>query len=362
MSKSKKIKEVLTKDKHLKKISYKDFVSTGSTLLNLCCTGKVNRGFMKGLFYYLVGDSKSGKTFLSLTCLAEAANNKFFDDYRFIFDNVEKGALMDLSKFFGQKAASRIEPPAWDEDENPIFSSTIEEFYFHVDDATREKKPFIYIIDSMDSLSSDTEADKFQQQKEAHRKGTPTTGSYGDGKAKKNSSGIRQIINRIEKKGSIVIAIGQTRDNMGFGYKKRTRAGGHAPTFYAALEIWSKVVQAITRTVKGKKRKIGSFVELEVQKNRVNGKERIVQIPIYNASGFDDVGGCVEWLIEEGHWKGKKKEQKIKAPEFKFEGSKEHLIKYIEEHGLEKKLKRIVQLVWDDIEEACDPGRKKRYE
>jgi hypothetical protein len=39
----------------------------------------------------------------------------------------------------------------------------------------------------------------------------------GDGKAKKNSSMIRQIKNRLKDKGSILIIISQSRDNIVMG-------------------------------------------------------------------------------------------------------------------------------------------------
>jgi len=77
------VKKALRRKKKREKLS---FLSTGSTLLNLACTGKPYYGFAKGHYYFIVGDSVSGKTFLSLTCLAEASINPNFDNYRFIYD------------------------------------------------------------------------------------------------------------------------------------------------------------------------------------------------------------------------------------------------------------------------------------
>ena len=160
--KTKDIKKALRKKKKIRVLSSKDFLGTGSTLLNLACTGKPFCGFAKGKYYFIVGDSISGKTFLSLTCLAEADLNPNFDKYRFIFDNAEDGALMDIKKFFGLGVSNRIECPGVDkEGYNRKYSTTIEEFYYHVDDAIKRGRPFIYILDSMDSLSSEAEQDKF---------------------------------------------------------------------------------------------------------------------------------------------------------------------------------------------------------
>jgi len=341
------------------KLSFKDFVSTGSTLLNLACTGKPFCGFAKGKYYFLVGDSASGKTFLSLTCLAEASINPNFKNYRFIYDNNEDGALMDVQKFFGQGVSDRLEPPSIDDGE-PGYSSTIEEFYFHVSDAIEQEKPFIYILDSMDSLSSKDEISKFEETTDAYRRGRETTGSYGDGKAKKNSSNLRRLLTPLRKSGSILIIINQTRDNLGFGFEKKTRSGGKALRFYACLEMWSAIRSKIYKTIKGKKRQLGILCQVAIKKNRITGREREITVPIYHSFGIDDIGGCIDYLLGEGHWgiKGKV----IVAPEFEFKGMKEKLIRHIEDNRLEKDLRSIVGDVWNEIEDACALKRKKRYE
>ncbi len=112
-----------------KELKRADYLSTGSTLLNLACTGYPFRGFAKGYYYFIVGDSTSGKTFLSLTCLAEASINKNFKDYRFIYDNSEGGALMDIERFFGSGVAERIEPPSLTE-ENDLYSVVLLKYFY----------------------------------------------------------------------------------------------------------------------------------------------------------------------------------------------------------------------------------------
>jgi hypothetical protein len=53
-------------------------LSTGSTLLNLACSDRPDAGYFKGAYYYLVGDSQAGKTWLLLSCFAEACRNPQF--------------------------------------------------------------------------------------------------------------------------------------------------------------------------------------------------------------------------------------------------------------------------------------------
>jgi RecA/RadA recombinase len=353
-----KAKEALTRSKEPQRETLK--LSTGCSLLNLACTGNVNSGFLSGHYYRFVGDSASGKTFFVLTCLAEASLNTKFDEYNFVYDNAEDGALMDIRKFFGRRVEERIQPPARDEQEVPLFSRTIEELYYHVDDWIQKDEPFIYILDSMDALSSDAEIDKFYEHKRAHRKGKEAAGSYGDGKAKINSSGIRQIVSKLSETGSILIVISQTRDNLGFGFETKTNSGGRALKFYATLEIWSSCGEKIKKTAMGKPRTIGMECILQVKKNRVTGRDRTIHVPILYELGIDDVGGIVRWLVKEEHWAAKG--GKIAVPEFDFKGSEAQLLKHIESEGLEKDLRDIAQEVWDEIELACNPGRKARYE
>lgn len=349
--------------KKLKPFSAKDLLSTGSTLLNLACSGKVNGGFLKGRYYYFVGDSSSGKTWLTWTCLAEASINPAFDDYRFIMDDVEGGSLMNIEKFFGTKVARRVESPR----SKGLSSTTIEDFYYNIDDALNDGRPFIYILDSMDALDSEDAENKFLEQKKAQRKTAKTgtkdkvAGSYGDGKAKKNSQNIRRVHNRLKKTGSILIVISQTRDNIGFTAKfdPKTRGGGRALKFYAAHEIWTSIRERIKKTVNGKPRKIGIVCKCDVKKNRLTGDDVSVTVPIYKSFGIDDVGSCVDYLISEGKWTEKRGQ--VQAEDFEFEGTREKLIRHIEKNEFEKELRILVADQWEEIQAACAIKRKSRY-
>lgn len=373
-------------------ITSKDLLSTGSTLLNLSMSGKPEGGLIKGKYFFFVGDSGSAKSWINLTSLAEASINPNFKDYRLIYDNIEDGALMDIEHYFGKALKNRLESPSKEKDGTPVFSSTIEELYYHLDDAISKNKPFIYVVDSMDSLSSESEQEKFQETKEAYRKGNNTTGSYGDGKAKKNSSGLRTVINGLKKTGSILLIISQTRDNItGFGFDKKTRSGGRALRFYATCEIWASVKEKLKKTVKKKLRQIGIVCKLDIKKNRETGKERSVEVPIINGVGIDDIASCVDYLIEESHWpkaknekgldieeendediedlkdldekkKNKKKRSLINAHDFDFKGTRDQIVQKIEMDCAEKQLRMIVGKIWNQIENECTLSRKRRYE
>lgn len=343
-------------------LSPKSAVSTGSTLLNLACTDNPHLGFTKGAYYYLVGDSTSGKTFLSLTCFAEATINEHFADYELVFDDVEGGAVMSIERFFGKQVARRMRAPSYDSQDRPVHSTTVESFYYHLRDLIKKGHPFIYVLDSQDALDSLSADKKFSKQKKASEEGEMAKGSFGDGKAKYHSENIRWVLSGIRKTKSILIIIGQTRDNIQpFTFEKKTRSGGRALRFYARNEIWTSVGKKIKKAVRGIKRTVGVECIAQIKKNRVTGKERVVTIPIYNSFGIDDVGSCVDYLIQNKHW-SKNGDGIYGAEEFNFSGSKGEVIAYVEQNNLERKLRDIVGTVWSEIEQECQLNRKRRYE
>lgn len=358
MAKStKQIKEALTSKTPRAEDRTKGMLSSGNTLLNMACSGKWWGAFMRGGFYLVIGDSTSGKTALAGTCFAEACINANFDDWELRFDNVENGALM-FEKWFGADVAARVQPPP-----NGT-SRTVEEFYSNIHRCTHSGKKGIYILDSEPALTSEQEKEKQAETRTAIEKDKmkEQSGVMTDGKAAIHSRNLRGACADIWDSEWIVIMITQTRDNMGFGaqFNPKTRPGGRALKFFAQLEMWSSVKGHIKKNAMGKMREIGIIAKVDVKKNRMTGKQRSVELPIYNSFGFDDLGACIDYLIEESHWKAVK--GRITAPEFNdFEGTREELVQLIEETDQEKALKRLVAEVWNAIEDALTIPRKNRY-
>lgn len=353
MSTKKLRKQLLNGTKErIKPLTSKDFVSSGSTELNMAITGKPNRGYAKGSYTLVVGDSSAGKTILALTMLAEMANNPEFDNYTLVYDaTTEDGAQMDIKAMFGSRFASRV---------RMVRSSTAEEFYYNVDDLIDSGEPFAYVCDSENGLDSEAATKKFKDQKNAHRKGKEVPGSYGDGKARIHSQNIRRVTNEIRKTGSVLVMLSQTRDNIDpMSFETKTRSGGKALRFYAQVEYWIALKQRITVSVRGKNRQIGIVSTCQVKRTRYTGKVRQADVVIYYSVGIDHVEGSIRYLINEGHWKGNG--ASVTAPEFKFSGRISDLISKIQDKGQEKDLALIVTEVWRDIEERCNVVRKRRY-
>lgn len=342
-------------------VSRGDLLSTGSTLLNMACSGYPDGGYAKGMYFYLVGDTSSGKTFFSRTCLAEATRNENFKEYRLIYDDVEYGALMDTRTYFGP-LADRIESPCVDDDGAPLSSSTLEEFYYNITDILAKKKPCIYILDSMDALGTEYAKKKFNERKTASRKGTKAKGDYGDGKAKMNSENMRVVLAKLKETGSILIVISQTRDNianaMMFGPKK-TRAGGHSLSFYATTEIWTSVCGKVMSDEESKT-PVGIMTKLSVKKNRLTGMNRTVKVPILYNYGIDNISSCVDYLVESGRW-SVSRGGIINAHDLSLAGLRSGIISEIENDGLESSLSMVVADEWREQESRIAKDRKPRY-
>lgn len=331
-------------------------------MVNLACSGNPDWAFSQGHYYFIPGDSDSGKTFLGLTCFAEATIDPNFDDYRLIYDGTEEGAIMDIKRFFGAKVFERIESPSVDADGLPKNSTTVESFYFNVWDALEDGRPFIYIVDSQDALTSEAEEKAFDKHKAVHDQGKQLDkGTYSDGKSKVHSAKLRKVVSRLKKAKSILIIINQTRDSFDM-FTPSTYSGGRALKFYATLQLWLSVKGQIKKSYHGKDRQQGVFCKVRIRKNRQNGRDRTVIVPIYHSVGIDDIGGCIDYLLDEKYWKanggviavtGLGPEQKMK---------RENLVQWIEEEEMEPDLRDLVTQVWNQIEDACKVERKSRYE
>ena len=302
----------------------------------------------------IVGDSSAGKTFLALTILAECAYDPSLSGHRLIYDDAESANSFNMRKLFGQKAEERID--------TSIQSATVQDWKKHMIQLVQEGQPFVYVLDSYDSLTSDEAIDRALKAAKTGEEG----GSYKTEKARIGGEVAALTVTDMAETGSILIVVSQTRDNIGvlFGEKK-TRSGGHWLQFYSTHVLWLAVVTKETVTLKrgGKetKREIGVQTRVRVKKNKLTGKVRDCNLHIYYDYGVDDVRSNIEFMLEYGFWTETKK--RISAPEFDQHGvSRAQLVEYIEENGLQKKLARLVEESWREVEESLQSERRPKYE
>lgn len=348
----------------------KIWLSSGSSMLNLACSGDIRGAYAAGSYNFFVGDSDSGKTWLGMSCLAEATIDPRFDNYRLIYDAPEGGAIMDIGRFFGQRLVDRIEPPRVNSEGEAVHSHFVDEFYYHIDDAhaiaKKSGRPFIYVLDSQDCLDSKAAYEKFLKNKRSSRRkkgddeDTKLAGSFGDGKAAVHSQNIRRVLGNLQETDSILLLLNQTRDSFSM-FENSTYSGGRSLRFYATLQMWSRQAGKLDKNYREKKRQLGIVSKIRVIKNRVTGRNRNVLVPIYHSTGLDDVGSMVDYLIDEKAWKIGDAGVVATGLGPPIKMKKENLIQYIEENDLIDDLRLVVKTTWDEIESACVVNRKNRY-
>jgi RecA/RadA recombinase len=341
------------------KVNPLELVPTGSTTFNLECSGFIEGAFKTGKMVNLIGDSHAGKTLFAFTIFAECALLERFDDYDFIYDDVEAANEFDLEELFGEECAERID--------ESIRSKTIEDFNDNVARALDDDRPFIYVLDSFDALTSEAALAKDAENRKKREKGNQTTGDYGDGKPKIFSRFCSMRIQDLSDKGSILIIISQTRDNIGFGaqFTPKTRSGGKALKFYAFHEIWL----ACQKKTKEGKRTMVTDTQAKITKNKLTGNHGECYFPILRDYGVDNLRSCINFMIDEGDWTGTPGAINTKGfldPVENSKGKKKHpsikvIIDDIEEENREDEMFELCQELFDSIMENLKPKRKRKY-
>lgn len=335
-------------------------------MLNLAFTDSVNGGWPVGNVSTLPGKSQAGKTVLILSTFAEACLDDYFRDYRLIYDDVERRNDFDLKRLF-PPLIPRLETPSGllykdfvKGSEDSGISNTIQDLLHRMMLLKKEGRSFVYVVDSLDSLSSEEELLKNLKKAIESEKGEAAkklAGSYNVEKAKILGEILRQISGVIADTNSVLIITQQIRQRIGAmpGQDPYTTSGGEAPEFYSHVRPFLTKVGSIKKL----KRVIGVQTLAKMKKSSITGKYRDVKFDIYYDMGIDDVGSMVQFLLDEGHWKSG---SWITAEEFDIRANgKDELVKAIENGGHERRLKRIVQRKWNEIEEALKLRRKPRY-
>jgi len=321
-------------------------IPSGSTMLDLCCSDTPFGAYVPGTLVNPVGDKSAGKTMGYHSMLAEMCRWKRFKDYHLIHRDIEHAVQWDIAQLFGDKLAKRIDMKSK--------VRTIEDMKKDLRALIKEGRPFVYGLDAYDAVGS----------KEGDAKKDDDESGYANAKKTKELGFILQeSLDGIVNTGSLLVIISQVRQNMDPApfTPKFKRNGGQALGHYVSHEPWIFKGKKLYREVNKRKRQIGVMAMPRVEKNRLTGKVRSCEFPIYYDYGIDDLGSCVSFMIKEGFWK--KKDGKIRAKELRVSGANVGaLVAKIEEKNLEKELKTAVGRAWLEIEESMKLNRKKKFQ
>lgn len=316
------------------------FFSSGCAILDCVLGGGWVSG---GRVSNIVGDRSTGKTLLAM----EAAVNFLL---KFRGGHVR---YVDAENAFNPSYARTIGIPI----ESSRISvaedvETVEDFYEDLMKFTRKhtKRPTLYVLDSLDSLTSQAE--------QAKRFGKQTF----DSKPRQMSELFRRIRRRIRNSNTSLMIISQTRQRIDAGFnfsgKSYSRSGGTALDFYASQVVYLRERLAerknFQRKIGATQRLTGVGIEAFCDKNKVGLPNRRCRFPIVFDYGIDDVEAALQWLDEIGLLSKAMGTNKLHVARRRLE--KLDQSEFSEERG---RLASLVWQSWHDIESSFLPSRGK---
>jgi recombination protein RecA len=262
------------------------FIPTGCTLLDCVIGGggDVPGGWPLGRVANIVGDKSVGKTLLAIEAMANFARS--YPNGQIWYREAE--AAFDVS--YALELGLPVGRVDFGKDGEDTEWNTIEEVFEDLDkclaQAKRTGQPGLYIIDSLDALSSEKELVR------DIRKGT-----YGMDKQKLLSELFRVYSKRIKQAQICVIFISQIRDKIDatFG-KKYERTGGKSLDFYASAVVYLSYIEQVSRKIGEVRRAIGVVIKAKCEKNKIALPFRDCTFAIRFGYGIDDEAACVSWL------------------------------------------------------------------
>jgi len=308
--------------------NFETVISTGSTLLDLAISGGIKKGggIPGGVFVEIFGPSGCGKTVL----LCEIAGSVQRKGGQVRFDDPEARLNAKFAQMF-------------DLDTDEIEYATpdkVTEVFANI----RAWKPTDSAVingtftDSLAALSTDIEMDNDEGDKMGMRR------------AKEFSEGFRKNARIIAKKNYIMVCSNQVRENGDagkYGVKFKS-TGGFAISFYASLRLRASNPEKIwaERTVAGKKVKrcIGVETMFEVFKSSVWKPYHTAPVAIIFDYGVDDIRMNLQYI------KDFTKNTTYQVGEIKLSNSMDESLIMVEKQSLQKKLRREVIELWEEIE------------
>lgn len=312
------------------------FIRSGSKILDLALGG----GWAVNRISNVVGDKSTGKTLL---CIEAAAN--FALQY-------PKGMVKyrEAEAAFDPKYAQTLGMPLNRVDfGHDLPLETVEDMFEDLTDVCKEKRPILYIMDSLDALSDRAEMGRDMD-----------AGTYGAEKAKKLSQLFRRLTRAMAKANVTLLIVSQVRSKIGVSFgRTTTRTGGRALDFYASQVAYLAQVGTLVRTVGKVKRTTGVKIHARIDKNKIGLPYREADFTISFGFGIDDLHASLEWLSEAGYLSDVDVPKDLRT---KLKTYARDIFEQDDEDAYRKEVDRIHEAVerrWYEIEQRFMPVRQK---
>ena len=249
-----------------------DWISTGSTMLDIAISNKPNGGVAVGKITELNGLEGSGKSLIGSHLLASTQKQ----DGIAVYIDTESAVSQEFLRAIGVDTSKMLYVHL--ETCEEIFE-TIETIVTKIRESDKDKLVTI-LVDSLAAASTKVEMDA-----DFDKDGWATA------KAIIISKALRKITQMIARQKVCLIFTNQLRQKLGVMFGDPwTTSGGKALPFHASTRVRFKNMGQIKDT---KKNTIGIKIKGQVIKNRLGPPMRTAEFPLYFDTGIDDYGS---WL------------------------------------------------------------------
>jgi recombination protein RecA len=256
-------------------VHVKEFISTGSSILDVAISNRKNGGIPVGKLTELTGLEGSGKSLLAAHILANTQKKGGLA----IFIDTENAVPPDFFTALGIDLKKMLYVPM--DTVEDIFD-TIESIVEKVRSSDKNKLVTI-VVDSVAGAST-----KQEMEADFDKDG------YATAKAIIISKAMRKITNYIGRERICLIFTNQLRTKMGVSFGDPwTTSGGKAIGFHSSVRIRLKNTGNITAKLNGKDQIVGMQTKAHIFKNRLGPPQRVCDYEVFFASGIDDYSS---WL------------------------------------------------------------------
>jgi recombination protein RecA len=261
----------------------KEWVSTGSTILDLAISNRKNGGFPVGRVCEITGLEQSGKSLLAAHTLLNTQKKGGLA----VYIDTENALSTEFLSAIGLNLKEMLYVPL--ETVEDIFE-TVETIIEKVRSSDKNRLVTI-VVDSIAGASTKTEmAADFDKD------------GYATAKALIISKAMRKITNLIGRERICLIFTNQLRQKLNAPAFSDpwTTPGGKGIPFHASVRIRLSSIGAIKAKVNGQDTIVGSRVKAKLVKNRCGPPLREAEYEVYFDSGIDDYSSWLTTMKDYG--------------------------------------------------------------